>query len=48
MRFDLLYEGIHEGLSPMGADLVLPYSNLANLTRAAEYARPYRMFTGVE
>jgi hypothetical protein len=48
MIFNLLYQGIHEGLSPIGVVLVLPYSNLAALTRAAEHARLYQAFTGVE
>jgi hypothetical protein len=46
MRFNLLYQDIFEGLSPIGADFVLPYTNLATLTCAAEYAR--LMITGVE
>jgi hypothetical protein len=42
MALNLLYQGIHKGLHPIEAVLVLPYSNLA------EYARLYPMFTGVE
>jgi hypothetical protein len=42
MTFGPLYQGIHEGLPPIGTVLVLPYSNLAALTRAAEYARLYQ------
>jgi hypothetical protein len=48
MALNLLYQGIHKGLHPIEAVLVLPYSNLATLTRAAEYARLYPIFTGVE
>jgi hypothetical protein len=49
MTFNLLYQGICKGLPPKGAVLILPYSNLATLTRAAKYAtRLYPMFTGVE
>jgi hypothetical protein len=48
MTFNLLYQGIHKGFPPVVAVLVLPYSNLATLTLAAEYARLYPMLTGVE
>jgi hypothetical protein len=48
MTLNLLYQGVHKVLPPIGAVPVLPYSNFATLTRAAEYARLYPMFTGVE
>jgi hypothetical protein len=48
MALNLFYQGIHKGLHPIEAVSVLPYSSLATLTRAAEYARLYPMFAGVE